>query len=175
MTNLQRARSGEFAALSARPKGRTIVAGGFVVGGRLEEYRRIALSVDTSCGTFRSIGSNTQERDLFRCAGNRCQRGLVSGSHKQNRQACRTQAAHDLRTLSLQVGHPPRDFAAGLRRVAQSDVGDSESRRRIRGARLWDVARLCGLRESSSHLWSCTASGECRILKRKLARWARGW
>jgi hypothetical protein len=61
--------------LSACPKGSTIVAGGFVVGGMLEEYRRIALPVDISCETFRSIGRNIQERDLFRCAGNRCQGG----------------------------------------------------------------------------------------------------
>lgn len=48
------------AALSVGSKGRTIVAGGLVVGVMLEEYRRIALPVDTSCETFRSIDSNTQ-------------------------------------------------------------------------------------------------------------------
>jgi hypothetical protein len=46
--------------LSVGSKGRTIVAGGLVVGVVLEECRRIALPVDTSCETFRSIDSNTQ-------------------------------------------------------------------------------------------------------------------
>ncbi len=126
--------------------------------------------------TFRSIGKNTQERDLFRCAENRCQRGW---------------RAVVVRKTAKRVEHEQPAIYEHFRSEDEilleiSRRGYAEQLEVMRATR--QVAE--GAKEVVCGVWRayvdfaevlptftrlCTVSRECRILKRKLARWASRW